>query len=92
MNALLRSTLNNLKTKVEKLVLDNRALKNEAKQLSADKAKLEAALKKAQAALESEKNKKVSEAISATDKKKLVKQIDKYIKLIDTSMAQIKSK
>ncbi len=94
MNALLRNALDNLKTKVELLAKDNHALKKDLKQLQAEKTKLETALKKAQADLETHKNIALSEGISDSkkDNTKLINQLDKYIKLIDTSMAQIKSK
>ena len=100
MNALLRNALDSLKSKVEVLVSDNGALKKEVKQLQSEKNKLEKELAKASKALESEKNKNLATGIAQGDssakaseeKKKLVKQIDKYIKLIDTSVAQIKSK
>ena len=93
MNTLLRNTLDDLKAKVENLVSRNRAFEKELKQIKSEKVKLEAALENSKNQLEHERNQEVSEGINAStkDTAKLANQIDKYIKLIDTSIAQIKS-
>ncbi len=94
MKAELQKKLDSLKGKVEKLVSAQQATQKELKALKAENQKLQTALTKSITELETEKNKVLTEATLATskDKAKMIKQINQYIKLIDTSVAQIKGK
>jgi uncharacterized membrane protein YqiK len=93
-NTELRKKLDGLKSKVEKLVSTSLAAQKELKALKAENLKLQATLTKSKSELEAEKNKSLTEATMANseDKAKMIKQINQYIKLIDTSVAQIKGK
>jgi len=90
----LRKKLDDLKGKIEKLVSTNQAAQKELKALKAENQKLQAALTKTKTELETEQNKTLTEATIANskDKAKMIEQINQYIKLIDTSVAQIKGK
>ena len=94
MKAELRKKLDSLKGKVEKLVSANHTAHKEVKALKAENQKLQAALNQSKTELETAKNKSLTEATMANskDKAKMIKQINQYIKLIDTSVAQIKGK
>ncbi len=94
MKAALQDELNKLKTKVENLVNAHQSAQKEIKTLRADKKKLESALAKSMNALEAEKNKALtaSTVANSKDKAKMIRQINQYIKLIDTSIAQAKEK
>ena|GEM_PF-2851058 len=94
MKAELRKKLDDLKGKIEKLVSTNQAAQKELKALKAENQKLQAALTKTKTELETEQNKTLTEATIANskDKAKMIEQINQYIKLIDTSVAQIKGK
>jgi hypothetical protein len=93
-NTELRKKLDGLKSKVEKLVSTNLAAQKELKTLKTENQKLQAALTASKANLETAQNKSLTAATMATskDKAKMIKQINQYIKLIDTSVAQIKGK
>lgn len=94
MNAELQKKLDDLKGKVEKLVSTNAAAQKELKALKAENQKLQNALAKNKSELETERNKSLTQSTLANtkDKAKMIKQINQYIKLIDTSVAQIKGK
>ncbi len=93
MNPLLSNTLEALRVKVANLVATKQTLEKELKVLQLEKQKLETALQNALSELESEKNKQVAQELGSKkiENAELIKQIDKYIKLIDTSIAQVKS-
>lgn len=94
MKAELRKKLDDLKGKIEKLVSTNQAAQKELKALKAENQKLQAALTKSKTELETERNKTLTDTTMANskDKAKMIEQINQYIKLIDTSVAQIKGK
>lgn len=94
MKAELRKKLDDLKGKIEKLVSTNQAAQKELKALKAENQKLQAALTKTKTELETERNKTLTDTTMARskDKAKMIEQINQYIKLIDTSVAQIKGK
>jgi len=83
-----------LKSKVENMVAENTAAKKELNALKTENQKLQEALSKSNAALEAEKTRVLTQSAMANskDKAKMIKQINQYIKLIDTSVAQIKGK
>lgn len=94
MKAELRKKLDDLKGKIEKLVSTNQAAQKELKALKAENQKLQTALTKTKTELETERNKTLTDTAMANskDKAKMIEQINQYIKLIDTSVAQIKGK
>lgn len=94
MKAELQKKLDTLKTKVEKLVSAQLTAQKELKSLKTENQKLQAALDKNKQELEAERNKSLAANTLASnkDKAKMIRQINQYIKLIDTSMAQIKEK
>jgi chromosome segregation ATPase len=90
----LQKKLDSLKGKVEKIVSAHQAAQKEIKTLQAENKKLQTALTKSKADLETAQNKSLTASTMANskDKAKMIKQINQYIKLIDTSVAQIKGK
>ena len=94
MKAELRKKLDGLKSKVEKLVSANHNAQKELKASKIENQKLQASLTKSKNELEAEKNKTLTETVMANskDKVQMIKQLNQYIKLIDTSVAQIKEK
>lgn len=94
MKAELRKKLDSLKGKIEKMVSAHQAAQKEVKALKAENQKLQTALTKSKNELEAAKNKALTEATVANskDKAKMIRQLNKYIKLVDTSIAQAKEK
>lgn len=94
MKAELRHKLDSLRGKIDLLMARHTAAQKELKTLKVENEQLQAALAKTNTELEATRNKALAASALANsrDKAKMIKQINQYIKLIDTSVAQMKGK